>query len=175
MKYFALLRGINVGGNCRVEMKKLRTQFESLGFSNVSTYINSGNVVFESPKKPKAVRDAIVTMFQKEYRFPIPTLVKTQKEMKAIANAIPKSWKQDSKDARSDVAYLFEGADSKDSIALLPMNREVVDIRYVKGALLWNLSRKNYSKARLNKLIGTKIYKLMTMRNVNTARYLASL
>jgi uncharacterized protein (DUF1697 family) len=50
-KYVALLRGINVGGNNRVEMTKLKKVFEELGFADVSTYINSGNVIFSSQRK----------------------------------------------------------------------------------------------------------------------------
>ncbi len=52
-KYVALLRGINVGGNKKVEMAKLKQVFEKLGYANVSTYINSGNVIFESKIAPK--------------------------------------------------------------------------------------------------------------------------
>lgn len=48
MRYIALLRGINVGGNNKVSMGELKQAFESLGFTNVSTYINSGNVIFDS-------------------------------------------------------------------------------------------------------------------------------
>lgn len=175
MKYFALLRGVNVGGNSRVEMKKLKTQFESLGFTNVATYINSGNVIFESQDTKQQVLKKVEAMFHKEYIFPIPVLIKTSQEMKAIAHAIPKYWKQDSKDFRSDVAYLFKEADPKKSLVLLPMDPKFVEMRYVKGALIWHINRKHYNKSKLNKLIGTKIYKLMTMRNINTAKYLASL
>lgn len=49
--YVALLRGINVGGNNKIEMTKLKVLFESLGYTNVVTYINSGNVIFETRKK----------------------------------------------------------------------------------------------------------------------------
>lgn len=175
MKYIALLRGINVGGNSRVEMKTLRSQFEALGFTDVATYINSGNVVFSSKLKQKDVLKKITALFAKEYAFPIPVIVKTAKQMRDIANAIPKNWKQDAKDFRSDVAYLFPEADSASSLQLLPMNKDLVDMRYVKGALMWHLNRKNVGKSKLNKLIGSKIYKLMTMRNINTAKYLGSL
>lgn len=47
-KYVALLRGINVGGNNKVEMSKLKALFEKMGYTNVVTYINSGNVIFEA-------------------------------------------------------------------------------------------------------------------------------
>lgn len=51
MKYIALLRGINVGGNNKVSMAELRECFEAASFTNVSTYINSGNVFFESSER----------------------------------------------------------------------------------------------------------------------------
>jgi uncharacterized protein (DUF1697 family) len=48
MKYVAFLRGINVGGKNKIKMETLREVFASLGFHNVKTYINSGNVIFET-------------------------------------------------------------------------------------------------------------------------------
>lgn len=48
MVYVCLLRGINVGGNNKVSMKELKVLMESHGFFNVETYINSGNIIFES-------------------------------------------------------------------------------------------------------------------------------
>lgn len=84
MKYIALLRGINVGGNRKVEMKKLRTLFESFGYTEVSTYINSGNIIFESEDDQKTVLAKITKSFEKTFDFEIPTLVKTEKEMKKL-------------------------------------------------------------------------------------------
>ncbi|MEK9156965.1 MAG: DUF1697 domain-containing protein, partial [Patescibacteria group bacterium] len=51
----ALLRGINVGGNNKVDMKKLKAAFEALGFENVRTYINTGNVLFEHKKQSSKI------------------------------------------------------------------------------------------------------------------------
>lgn len=50
MRYVALLRGINVGGNTMIKMTELKTSFENLGFKNVASYINSGNLAFDSAK-----------------------------------------------------------------------------------------------------------------------------
>ena len=50
MRYAAFLRGINVGGNTKIDMAELRAVFESLGFENVKSYINSGNVMFDAKK-----------------------------------------------------------------------------------------------------------------------------
>ncbi len=172
MKYIALLRGINVGGNKRVEMKQLKALFEALGFTNVSTYINSGNIVFESNKDTKTIQKDIDTNLVKEFGFAIPTLIKTQREMQKIARAIPQGWQNDTKQ-RTDVDYLFDEINNPKIIDELPVNREYVDVRYVKGAIFWNLDRANIGKSRLNKLIGHKVYRFMTMRNVNTALFLA--
>lgn len=170
--YIALFRGINVGKERHVDMKKLKMVFETLGYTGVSTYINSGNVIFKSDKKAMVVRSAIEKAFKKIFKFEVPILVKSDQEMQAIAKAIPQTWQNDDQQ-RTDVAYLFNEIDSKKTIGEMPVKREYLDIRYVKGAIFWNLLRKNLYKSQLNKLIGHKLYQSMTLRNVNTARQLA--
>jgi uncharacterized protein (DUF1697 family) len=172
MKYIALLRGINVGGNQKVEMKKLKSLFESLGCMNVSTYINSGNVFFESSESQVNLHKKVEAGLKKEFGFDLPVLIKSKQEIKKIADAIPKTWQNDS-EQRTDVAYLFREIDSKETIQLLPIKKEFIDIHYVRGAIIWNVKRKYINKSRLAKVISHKSYKSMTVRNVNTARYLA--
>jgi len=173
MQYIALLRGINVGGNRKVEMKQLKALYESLGYTKVSTYINSGNVFFTSLKKSEVLLKEITLAQKKKFGFDIPTLVKTQKEMQKIAVSIPKDW-QNNDQQKTDVAYLFQAIDTKKIIDDLPIKKEFLTIKYVKGALIWNIKRVNYYKSHLNKLVSHKLYKLMTLRNVNTARFLAN-
>lgn len=172
MKYIVLLRGVNVGKHCWIEMKKLKSLFETIGFTNVSTYINSGNVLFESPLQKDEILKLADTAIKREFNLVIPILVKTRAEMKKIADAIPETW-SNNPEQRTDVAYLFPEADSAAIIGDLPLNRDAVDIRYVKGALLLNIKRENYTQSGLNKIIGCKAYKNLTIRNVNTARILA--
>lgn len=172
MRYIVLLRGINAGKNRRIDMKKLKALFESFGYVNVSTYINSGNVFFESTEDKQHILKKIETNLQREFAFEIPILIKTEEEMKKIADAIPEDWQNDASQ-RSDVAYLFPEIDNNKTIDELPIKKEFIDIRYVKGAIYWNVERKNYNKSHLNKIIGHKFYQYMTVRNINTARYLA--
>ncbi len=172
MKYIALLRGINAGRARRVEMKKLKALFESLGYLNVVTYINSGNVIFETDGEQINIRSAIEEGLKNEFGFEIPTLVKTQMQIKQIADAIPQSWKNDS-EHKTDVAYLFPEIDYETIMDELPVKKEFLDIRYFDGAVFWNVDRKNYNKSHLNKIISHKIYQFMTVRNVNSARFLA--
>lgn len=59
MNYVALLRGVNVGGKNKVSMSELKVCFEDLGYQNVSTYINSGNILFTSSKSAAALAKEI--------------------------------------------------------------------------------------------------------------------
>ncbi len=174
MKYIVLFRGINVGGNRKVEMKRLKTVCISMGYTEVSTYINSGNLILESSKSASDIHTGIVKRLSSEFGFTIDIIVKTAGEMKRIADAIPPSWQNDDTH-KTDVAYLFPEMDKDEVVETLPISRDLVDVRYVSGALIWRVSRADYNKSRLNKLISHKIYKQMTVRNVNTARYLGNL
>jgi uncharacterized protein (DUF1697 family) len=172
MEYAALLRGVNVGTTKRIEMKKLKVMFEGIGFTNVSTYINSGNVLFESTKKKCIIYNEVELNLHEEFGYDIPILIKTIKELRQIVEKIPSTWEND-ESQRTDVAYLFDTVDSKEIITKLPIRKEYIDVRYAKGALYWNVQRENYHKSHLNKLIGHELYQYMTVRNINTARYLA--
>ena len=171
-KYIALLRGINVGGKRKVEMKKLKKLFENIGCTNVETYLNSGNVLFESNTKRETLQKTIPKKLQKEFGFEIPTLIKTESEIKKIAQAIPKTWKYDS-EQYTQIAYLFPAIDSKKVIDEFPVQKEFIKMKYVKGAVIWNVKREHYNKSHLNYIFALKLYQLMTVRNVHTARFLA--
>lgn len=174
MKYILLLRGVNVGGNRKVEMQKLKNLLELLGYQNVSTYLNSGNAFFESSKSVPVLQKEIEKNLAKTFGFLIQILVKSQKEMVRIAKTIPDSWQKDS-EQKTDIAYLFPEIDNKRIIEQLPIKKEFLDIRYTKGALYWNVELKDYNKSHLGKIIGHKLYQFMTIRNVNTARFLGGL
>ena len=90
MKYVALLRGINVTGKNMIKMETLRATLESLGFENVKSYINSGNLVFETAKTDdgklaKKIHDVI----EKEFGFDISVMVRPMDEVKQVAEWNP--------------------------------------------------------------------------------------
>ncbi|USN53100.1 MAG: DUF1697 domain-containing protein [Candidatus Nomurabacteria bacterium] len=174
MRYIALLRGINVGGNNKVEMKRLKELCGSLGYTDVSTYINSGNILFNAKGKSKDIQSALTKALVNEFGFPIPVLIKTQAEVKKIVAAIPQTWQNDHQTQKTDVAFLFPEVDDKKTLDELPMKKEYMDLRYIKGAIVWHVKKENLNKSQLSKVIGSKLYKYMTVRNVNTARYLAA-
>jgi uncharacterized protein (DUF1697 family) len=174
MKYIVLLRKINAGKENRIDMKSLKQLFESPGYDSVATYINSGNVIFNSQKEMKILEKEIDEKLIEHFKHKIQFILKSQDEIKKIADSIPKAWLNDN-DQRTDVAYLFEEIDKPNSIDELPMKMDFIEIKYVKGAIIWHLKRENLNKSQLNKLISHQHYQFMTIRNVNTARYLASL
>lgn len=174
-KYVALLRGINVGGNKKVSMQLLKTAFEKLGSSDVATYINSGNVIFNSSETDE---NKLLHTIEKEledvFGFSIRVVLRDADNIQKLAHKIPSNWKNDS-EMKTDVLFLWEAFDTKDSISYLNAQKDVDMILYIDGALVWHIMRKNYSKSAMHSFIGTPLYKNMTARNVNTVRKLAEL
>lgn len=170
-KYVALLRGINVGGNNTVSMSELIKVFESLGYENVSTYINSGNVIFEA-KKDDA--EKIEKALEKYFGFAIRVVVRDAENIAKLSKSIPAEWKNDT-EMKTDVLFLWKEYDSKKSLDLIVARDGIDRLKYVDGAIVWSIDKKNYNKSGMHKFIGTLLYKNMTARNVNTVRKLADL
>ena len=94
--YVALLRGVNVGGNNMLSMKSLKDSFQRLGFQDVSTYINSGNVLFRDVETdPRKLERKIERMLAREYGLENKVVVRSYREMADVVNVISKTWKVD--------------------------------------------------------------------------------
>jgi uncharacterized protein (DUF1697 family) len=172
MVYIAFIRGINVGKKNWISMSVLKNKFENLGYQNVKTYINSGNVIFESKKQETVIRLEIEKMLEDHFSETVRTIILKKSELVKLSKIIPDNWLND-KNQRTDVALLFSEVDKQEIIKELPFIMEFIDVRYAKGAIFWNVKRSNVLKSRLAKIIGHKIYPFMTIRNVNTIRSLA--
>lgn len=171
MIYVALLRGINVGGSNKVDMKKLKSTFESLGFTNVVTYINSGNIIFEvASESQEDIVKEIEKSIKKDFRLEIKVLLRNFENIQLICRQLPPTWIKNDK-MRTDVMFLWEKFDNPGILDQIQIN-EVDKVLYVPGSILWNVEDKDYSKSGMLKLMGTEIYRNMTIRNVNTVRKL---
>lgn len=173
MKYVVLLRGINVGGNRRVPMAQFRQLLEGMGFTDVKTYINSGNAIFSADHRPKAsdIQDRLCQTFG----FDVDTLVFSAPEIIAIAEAIPAAWQNDYHERKSDVLYLFDDVNTPDIVRQIAFKPDIEMYSYVDRAVICTILRKDQTRSSILKLIGTDLYKRMTIRNVTTARKLAEL
>lgn len=170
----ALLRGINVGNSTRVPMKDLKALLEGLGLGEVTTYLNSGNVVFSSPLSAPELVGLLEAELQRTFGEKIPTLVKTGAEIIAIAQAIPAEWANDERE-QTYVAYLFGDVDRPALVDELPVKKQFMSVFYTPGALVWNIKREDYNRSQITKIVGHSSYARMTTRNVNTARKLAAM
>ena len=178
MKYVVLLRGVNVGGNHRVPKAEFEQVLNSLGFTDVTVYINSGNAVFSSKRAPIAKN--VQTALEKHFGFDIPTLILSGHKIKAIAVAIPSEWtndkpRSDKSGQKSDILYLFDDINTPYIIEKLGHKPDIETMIYIDGAILATISRKNQSKGSLQRLIGSKLYHQVTIRNISTAKKLAEL
>lgn len=171
MKYVALLRGINVGGNNKVPMPELKKMFEDLGFTDVHTYINSGNVIFMGNK---SLLKNVEPAFSKRFGFSVRFLFVDQKKLQKIHNAIPAEWVNDAVQ-KTDVWFLWDEYAKESSLELLSINEEVDQVLYIHGVIIWHMLKMHYSKSGMNKIIGTTMYQNLTARNVNTVRKLVKL
>lgn len=170
MVYTALLRGINVGGKNKVDMKILKKSFEQAGMKNVVTYINSGNIIFTTADHSKNdIAHILEKAILNTFGLPIKVLVLSLEDMKKVMSSLPESWTNDDK-MRSDVLFLWEDINDESVLDQLTFKPEIETVKYAPGAILWAIDKINVTKGSMTKLVGTKLYKQMTIRNVNTTR-----
>lgn len=89
--YISILRGINVGGHRKILMADLKKMYESLGFKEVKTYIQSGNVIFETNKKqkPEKLEELIEKNIKKYFGHEVPVIIRTKEEWSIVVNENP--------------------------------------------------------------------------------------
>ncbi|HEV2905140.1 MAG TPA: DUF1697 domain-containing protein, partial [Pyrinomonadaceae bacterium] len=123
--FVALLRGVNVGGNNIISMKSLKTSFEEMGFSDVSTYINSGNILFKAKESDqRKLETKIEAMLSSEHKLGCKVVVRSFAEMATLVENLPKNWNGDS-DWKYNVIFLRHSIDSEKVLENLGPKREI--------------------------------------------------
>ena len=168
MRYILLLRGINVGGKNKVSMKDLTASLEDLGYQNVVTYINSGNIIFDTDDDPTTIKDNIAIVLG-HFPFTIKHVILTKDEYLDEVSNLPEWWRQTL--ARKDVLFYTDGVDSeyiKERIGQMPLHDEVV--HFGKKAVFWGkYTEKEFLRTSYHKLLlKEKFYPLVTIRNGRT-------
>ena len=164
----ALLRGINVGGKNLISMADLAACFRDAGYQDVRTYIQSGNVVFTAdPATGREVEDAVERMLEKRFEIPILVVIRSRDELAATIAGAPANHGSD--ELRSDVFFLKDPLTAEATFAALPELREGVDaVALGPGAIYFTRLAAQAAKTRMTRLIGTPIYRQMTVRNWRT-------
>src|SRR3954447_20155780 len=93
--FVALLRGVNVGGKNMLSMRALKGSFEDLRFEDVTTYINSGNIIFRAAEDPRKLERRIERMLSSEYQLPCKVVVRSLAEMARLVGSLPATWTGD--------------------------------------------------------------------------------
>jgi uncharacterized protein (DUF1697 family) len=172
-KYIAFLRAINVGGH-NVKMDELKKLFESLGFSNVETFIASGNVIFETAANDTTkLEEKIETMLNEALGYEVSTFLRTTSELAEIAKYKP--FRQAEMDAAGalNVAFIAEPLDEAAVQKLMTFKNEIDDFHVHGREIYWvcqvKQSESKFSNATLEKAIGRR----STLRGISTVQKMA--
>lgn len=162
----ALLRGINVGGANKISMPDLRAVFEDIGYENVRTYLQSGNVVFES-RSSEGLAAELEAAVSRTFGLSISIMIRTRRELERVAGANP-FVTTDAKPTSLHVMFLSERPAPK-AVNTLDANRSPPDEFEVKGreVFLWYPNGSGRSKLTIDyveKRLGIRA----TARNWNT-------
>lgn len=177
-KYIALLRGINISGRNKVPMADLKKGFESLSFSAVRTWLNSGNVSFLSDETDTAVlTEQIGKMLQAHFSFSIPVFVLPQERLADILKHAPDWWGTASKEIYDNLIFVIPPAAVADICRDIGAPKEGLErIQEYQDIIFWSFSRKDYQKTNWwPKTASAGIGSRLTIRTANTIRKIAEM
>jgi uncharacterized protein (DUF1697 family) len=176
-RYVALLRGINVGGKNAVPMPALKASFEDAGFGNVTTYIQSGNVVFDAPSSSQAeLTRRIEGIIRKAFaHYDASVVLRSRSQMRAVVQKAPKGFGTDPSTYRYDVIFLKAPVTARSAIRGFPAKEGVDRVWPGTGVLYASRLISRATQSHISKISSLPIYKDMTIRNWNTTTKLVEL
>jgi uncharacterized protein (DUF1697 family) len=167
--YVALLRGINVGGKNLIKMPALKACFETNAFDDVTTYIQSGNVLFTSPETRAAeLTRRIEAMLAETFGYQATVVVRNRQQMRAVVERAPEGFGAEPTRYRYDVIFLKGPLTAKVAMRSVPTKPGVDEAYAGTGVLYFSRVTAKAAQSRLNKIISSPIYPSVTIRNWNT-------
>lgn len=162
--HIALLRGINVSGQKKIKMAEWKTALEELGLVNVQTYIQSGNVVFESTLAADSLEHLIHQNILEKFGFDVEVFVFSREDLMAALANNPFA------EVEESVYFVFlKNTPPPEKVAALKQLDFGEEKFEISGRLLWFYPPKGYGKAKLNNnLFEKKLGVTATTRNFNT-------
>lgn len=174
--YIAMLRGINVSGQKIIKMDRLRASFEDLGFAEVKTYVQSGNVVFKTAKiSADSLAKKIVQKIFDEFGFDVSILIRTPAELESVLKRNPFAKEAEAEDAPLYVTFL-SGAPLKGAEELLKPLATAAEKFVISGSEIYLHYPKGYGQTKLsNAAIEKKLTLRATTRNWRTVNALVEM
>ncbi len=173
--YISLLRGINVSGQKTIKMEALRAEYEALGFISVKSYIQSGNVIFQTEKENNLdVAQKIQTMILQKWGFEVPVMVKTVEEWQKVLQENPFMLERNEDKSKLHVTFLSEVPDSK-MWEKLKAGQYGADEYSLVEKTVYLFCPNGYGNTKLtNTFFESKLKCLATTRNWNTMEKIAT-
>jgi len=164
-----------VGGNRIIKMTALKEAVEKCGFTNVSTYIQSGNVIFDSDEnKTAAIAAKLEDSLFNNFKYDSSIMVRTHQQFKKVIFEIPIEWKTRN-DLRCYLAFIKEPVTAQNVIREIKLKEGIDSVKAGVGVVYMSTLLSGLTKSGFTKLIGTKVYQDITIRNYNTAQKLLAL
>ena len=175
LKHVALLRGVNVGGKNMLPMKALVEMFAAAGCAEVTTYIQSGNVVFcAEDKLAKTLGGVIALQIEKQFGLKVPVVLRTAAELEAVVRGNP-FLKAGVAEEMLHVSFLADRPGAE-LVGGLDAGRSVPDEFAVVGREIYIKLVKNVSGTKLtNAYFDSKLKTVSTMRNWRTVLKIAEM
>lgn len=158
-RYIAFLRAINVGGYRKIKMEDLRNMFEDMGFENVQTYIQSGNVLFDSNESdPSVLSQSIEQKIESEFGHDVPLMIRTPKALEKLISENPFKGKNEDP-FKLYVTFFLEPPLLEKQQVLKNLSGQIEQFDFVDGDLFSLIDKKtdqkvNFSNGFVEKIIG---------------------
>ena len=176
MRYLALLRGINVGGKNIVKMSDLRRLFEGLGCKDVTTYIQSGNVLFESTIKDAATLSASIERgLEDELSGHFPVVVLNARQLQRVTRNAPSGFGEDPTQYRYDVVFVRPPYRAALILPTVSLKSGVDQAFEGNGVLYLKRLTLRATESHLSRVTRNAAYGSMTIRNWRTTNELCRL
>jgi len=168
-----MLRGVNVGGQKQLRMETLRAIYTTLGFKYVRSYLQSGNIVFESTEQDEAALARLIEAgIEKTCAYPVPVFIRQANEFKSILNSNPFLNERNENPARLHVTFLYQPVAESAWAALIPPAGIPDEFARGRGAI-YLFCPDGYGKTRLsNSFFERRLKMPVTTRNWNTVNAL---
>ena len=176
-RYVALLRGINVGGKNLIRMPALQACFVEHGFEEVSTYIQSGNVIFSGGRSSRAaLTTEIESMLREGFaHYDASVVLRSASQMRSVVDGAPPGFGGDPARYRYEAIFLKAPLTATVALRDVPVKDGVDSVAAGRGVLYHRRLTSRATQSRLSRVVAMTMYQHMTIRNWNTTTKLAAL
>lgn len=167
-RYVVLLRGVNVGGKNLIGMRALQAVFEAQGFTDVVTYIQSGNVLVSSGERGATLVARIEAMLSRAFDYSASVVVLARPQLRRVVEGAPAQFGTRPELFRYDVIFLKAPLSCPEALERVPVKPGIDKVSAGPGVLYYSRLIRKASQSRMSRIVTLPIYKQMTIRNWNT-------